>query len=380
MKLLVNATTITSLKLTGIERFALRLCQELYRIDGDVQIFSGIPLSGIPTANVPFWLSLGNRLLKKREYLLRAFWDQTFFRHQANKNRPDVVFFPIPDGMVSPPFRQVVTVHDLHYLHFDKELTECKAEISRVRTKFYRYKFPRILNDSSAIITVSATTRDELVQRFSIIPEKIHIIHNGYDDKRFQEIHDPRPVLEQYGIKPRQYFLYVGSILRHKNLIRLVQALGKLKNDVGLIMVGVCKDSVYLQEIFKVVGSSGIKAGRFRYLGYVSDDDLPHIYSGAIAFVLPSLHEGFGVPLIEAMACGVPVITSNCSAMPEVAGKAAFFVDPYSVEHIAHAMNEVLNHQKAATELKRLGLERAQQFLWARSAQKLYNLFTSLKC
>ena len=113
---------------------------------------------------------------------------------------------------------------------------------------------------------------------------------------------------------------------------------------------------------------------RFRFIEYVSDEDLPFLYSGARAFVLPSLHEGFGVPIIEAMACGAPVITSNCSSMPEVAGDAAILVDPHSVESISAAMHEILNNPTQTENLKKAGLERVKQFSWSRSAKKLHEL------
>lgn len=374
MKLLVNATSIASSIITGIERFALRMSQELYRIDQSVEVFSGNPIPSIPEVRIPFLLTIGNRLLKRREYLLRAIWDQTFFRQNVKKNKIDVVFFPIADGMVDPPCRQIVTVHDLHYFHFEQALTECNKEIGRLRTTLYHHKFPRILNDSSAIVTVSESTKEDLVQVFDIAEEKIHVVYNGYDEERFQEIAEPESVLGRYGLRSKQYFISVGSILRHKNLVRVVSALRQLHCDATLVLVGACKDAGYLQEIREAAGMCKIAPDRLRYLDYVPDGDLPSLYSGAIAFLMPSLHEGFGVPIIEAMACGTPVITSNCSAMPEVAGGAALMVNPYSIESIAASMKEVLENPGFADTMRAKGFERARKFKWSSSAQKLYEL------
>jgi glycosyltransferase involved in cell wall biosynthesis len=372
VKLVVNATTIASPSLTGIERYALRLSQELYNIDQGVAVFGSRALDCVPTATLPPSLALGSRLLGKREYLLRALWDQAALRWQLRRLKADVVFFPIPDGMLSPPCRQVVTVHDLHYLHFDRSLPECKEEIGRTRTRLFKYKFPRIFHDSSAIVAVSESTKADLERSFGLDPAKIHVIHNGYDDDRFRQVADPTPVLERFGLEPRGYYLYVGSILRHKNLVRLVHALGRLQDRKCLVLVGACKDPEYLEEIRAAACSCGV-GDRVRYLDYLDDADLPSLYSAAAAMVLPSLHEGFGVPLIEAMACGVPVITSNCSAMPEVAGKAALFVDPASIESIARAMHEVVEVRQAQ-ELIQLGLARARSFLWSNSARQLYEI------
>ena len=173
-----------------------------------------------------------------------------------------------------------------------------------------------------------------------------------------------------------KYFLFVGSILKHKNIFRLVQAFARLETEAVLVIAGACKDAEYLDELKRVASVSGISATRLRYLDYVTDADLPYLYNGALAFVLPSLHEGFGVPVIEAMACGTTVIASNCSAMPEVAGDAAILVDPYSVESISAAMREVLDNTRLADRLRSAGLERAKLFNWSYSAQKLYDVFT----
>lgn len=378
MKLLVNATSIASRNLTGIERFALRLSQELYRINNDIEIFSTIKIPGVPTARVPAMLTAGKKLLNNREYLFRAIWDQTCFRYLVAKSKPDVIFFPIQDGLLYPPVKQIVTVHDLHYLHFDTSIPECRHEIHRIRTRLYRAKMPSILAHSSAVVTVSAATKQELVEAFGLPPNKVHVIYNGYDDGRFKPIDASQIVLQRYGLRQGGYFLFLGSILRHKNLVRLVQAFAELKCELSLVMAGACKDAAYLDEVMDAASKSGIEDRRLVYLKYVPDDDLPSLYSGAVALALPSLHEGFGVPLIEAMACGTPVITSNCSAMVEVAGDAAVLVDPYDVESITSAMRAFVNDPEVGADMKKRGLKRAGMFQWATSAARLYALCTSI--
>jgi glycosyltransferase involved in cell wall biosynthesis len=232
---------------------------------------------------------------------------------------------------------------------------------------------PHILAKSAAVVAVSESTKQDLVNCFYVSPDKVHVVYNGYDDARFKHVENMQPVLDHYGLKPREYILFVGSILKHKNLLRLIDAFAKLKQNVRLVVAGSCKDTGYLYEILKASEILGVR-NRFLYLEYVPDDDLPSLYSGALTFILPSLHEGFGVPLIEAMACGTPVITSNCSAMPEVAGDSAVLVDPYSVDSIASAMHEILNNHRRADSLRQAGLERAKSFSWSASARKLYSL------
>lgn len=378
MKLLVNASAITSAKLTGIERFALRISQGLYRIDNSINIVSTEEIDQVSSLVKPRFLAASKRVLGRHEYLLRAVWDQTIFRHHVLKVKPDVVFFPIQDGMLFPSVKQVVTVHDLHYLHFGESLPECGNEISRWRKELYLRKLPRILNSCAAIIAVSDSTKNDLVSYFNLSRQKIHVVYNGYDENRFQLIEDLEPVLSRYGLQKGGYFLFVGSILRHKNLVRLVQAFARLGSDAKLVISGVCKDDAYLSEIINCARDLKLGSGQIIFLDYVSDSDLPFLYNGAISFVLPSLHEGFGVPVIEAMACGIPVVTSNCAAMPEVAGDAAIFIEPTCVDGIEHAMRTVLKKENVRLHLKNLGLERAKLFSWSASATKLYSIFEKL--
>lgn len=374
MNLIVNATCIITDRNTGIERFAAHTCKELCRIDSTVTVVSSATISCLDSTHVPRILQTSKELLGQKEYYFRALWDQTLFRSFIASHKADIVFFPIQDGMIFPPIKQIVTMHDLHYLHFDTNVSECKSEIPQHRKWLYRYKMPHILKRSAAIVAVSEATKKDVVATFGIDPDKVHVIYNGYDDARFRVVDDHHSVLSRYGLHAGEYFLFVGSILRHKNVARLVRAFAKLNSKSKVVIAGACKDKDYLVEILRLVDEFQVPRENFLYLEYVSDDDLPYLYNGATALVLPSLHEGFGVPIIEAMACGAPVITSNCSSMPEVAGNAALLVDPYSVDSISMAMREILGNPRLITKLRNDGLERSRSFKWSSSAQKLYDL------
>ena len=374
MNLIINATCLEAHCNTGIERFALHICKELYRIDNTVKIVSSIPISGLPCTEAPCILKSSKQWLGKNEYFVRALWDQTLFRPFITRHKSDVVFFPIQDGMLFPPVRQIVTVHDLHYLHFDEKVSECNSEIPSHRRLLYRHKMPHILKKSTAVVTVSEASKNDLEATYNIDPDKVHVIYNGYDEARFCILGDPNSILTRYGLQAGEYFLFVGSILKHKNIARLVRAFAMLNCNAKLVIAGVCKDREYLKEIEKTIDELRVPREKISYLDYISDEDLPYLYNGATALLLPSLHEGFGVPIIEAMACGTPVITSNSSSMPEVAGDAALLVDPYSVESIGAAMREVLDTPRLVHTLRSAGLERAKMFSWSCSAQKLYDL------
>jgi glycosyltransferase involved in cell wall biosynthesis len=372
MKIIVNATCLNANYCTGIERYAYHLCQELCHIDSSITCFSSTPISGVAVTKIPVVLKVSRLIFGSYEYYVRAIWDQTLFRYRVFRNKPDVVFFPIQDGMFFPPVKQIITVHDLHYFHFNSSIVECKQEFSAHRRLFYRLKMAHVLRNSFAILAVSEATKQDIIGTFGVSPDKIHVVYNGYVPSLFHDMINPLPVLERLGIAGYKYFLFVGSILRHKNIVRLVQAFAFMNPEIILIIAGACKDPDYLEEVMNA--SAGLGEGRVRYLKYVTDDDLPSLYSGAEALIFPSLHEGFGVPIIEAMACGTPVITSNCSAMPEVAGDAAILIDPYSVESIVAAMREIVDNPGYASSLRSAGIEKAKMFRWSYSAQKLYDL------
>ena len=374
MKILLNTTCFHSDKSTGIERFSLNIVQKFCEIESSAIVVSSEQIAGVPNTIISRLLALSRSVFTEYEYFIRALWDQTWLRYIVAKYKPDIIYFPIQDGMFYPPVKQIITVHDLHYLHFDTSMLECFHEIHPLRTKLYRYKMPHIFNCSSAIVAVSESTKQDIVASFCINPDKIHVIYNGYDEQRFHVIENIQPTLDSYSLNSGKYFLFVGSILKHKNIIRLLRAFAELASETVLVIAGVCKDSDCLEEVYKVAAELDVSERQLRYLEYVSDEDLPHLYNGAISYILPSLHEGFGVPIIEAMACGTPVITSNCSAMSEVAGDAALLVDPYSVESISSAMREILNNPRRADSLRQAGLERAKCFSWSASARKLYSL------
>lgn len=376
MKVLFNLTCAKVTQATGIERFALHLAQEFIYFAPSTIMVASEQLPSIADAVIPKSLYWSRSLSRNHEYMYRVVWDQAGLRRLLAKHHPDVVFFPIQDGLLFPPVKQIVTVHDLQYLHFGNSMPECRHEIGFFRTKLYMMKMPLVLKGSSAVVTVSESTKQELVNFFGINSDKVHVIYNGYDQKRFRPVENVQPALVRYDLRKDEYFLCVGSILKHKNIHRVVQAFATLKSQAKLVIAGTCKDSGYLDEIWKAAEDIGVHHSRVLYLEYIPDEELPLLYNGALALVLPSLHEGFGVPIIEAMACGTPVITSNCSAMPEVAGGAALLVDPYSVEDIAAAMREICRNPQRTQALRHAGLERCKSFTWSHSARKLYDVCT----
>lgn len=222
------------------------------------------------------------------------------------------------------------------------------------------------------IVCVSQHVRDMVQQRFQVPDERLAVVYHGIDSsfRPLPPIEARGVVRERYGIT-RPYVLYVGKIVASKNVPRLVEAFVRFRracgSDVLLVMAG--KSYPRMSRVDESVWRSSEKEGVLR-IGQVPHRDLPWLYGGALAFAFPSLWEGFGLPIVEAMACGVPVITSAVSCLPEVAGGAALLVDPHSVSEIEAALHRACFDQRLRAELIAKGLHRSQDFSWLTAAQQ----------
>jgi glycosyltransferase involved in cell wall biosynthesis len=237
----------------------------------------------------------------------------------------------------------------------------------------------RKLASADAVIAISQATKNDLVRLFGLDPAKVKVIHPGIDHSLFN-VHNAgesghrAEVLNRYGITG-QYFLYVGDSEWRKNLRRVLEALSGIHGDIGLVLVG--KRARTDETLQRWIVELGLQ-GRVITPGYVPDCDLPPLYGQAQAFLFPSLYEGFGLPVAEAMACGCPVITSNVSSMPEVAGEAGLLVDPESVAEIRDAMEKVIAEPMVRNRMIADGLLRAQQFSWLRCAESTVSVLRSV--
>lgn len=285
----------------------------------------------------------------------RLLWTQ--FRLPALYRTLDasLLFSPIPELPLSSPFtpnsiNSIVTVHDLIPLRFPKRLSPL--------TLYSRYYVPQVLRQATHILANSTATAQDVVDFFGIPPTKITPIPLAYDADHFRVLNLPK----------HNYFLYLGRPDPHKNLHRVIDAFAMLpRRNCELWMAGT-PDPNLTPLLRQQAQDLGI-AERVKILDYVPYDELPNLLNQAIALVFPSLWEGFGLPVLEAMACGTPVITSNLSSLPEVAGDAALLVDPYDVGAIAHAMTTILTDNTAQTDLRNAGLQRVKHFSWERTGE-----------
>jgi glycosyltransferase involved in cell wall biosynthesis len=269
----------------------------------------------------------------------------------------------------------IVTIHDLTARLYPEHHTH-------LHRWYERFAVPIFTRRAHAVITDSASTRQDLMRILPVPAEKIKVVHLGVDHTRFQP-HPPAQararIQAALGID-QPYFLAVGTREPRKNLAVLLHAYALLLGRLGtrtpqLVLTGA---KGWGHDAASSLAQSHELQGRVLLPGYVSDDLLPDLYAGASAFVYPSLYEGFGLPILEAMACGVPVITSNTSSMPEVAEGAALLVTPSDVEAIAAAMHRIFEDDALALHLRNSGRQRAQRFTWQRTAHETLQVYADV--
>jgi glycosyltransferase involved in cell wall biosynthesis len=323
------------------------------------------------------YLLYSNRPLGELEPALRAagrvygylpqsrwLWMQLMLPRLVAYTRPDLCHYT----NASAPLRQrhpfVITIHDASLFLYSQYHP-------RSRLLAIRALLPVLARRAAAVITVSEHARADLSRTLQLSADKIHVVYEA-PAPHFQPITDEARLesLRRAYYLPENFIFYLGALEPRKNLYRLVQAVGQLRRhgcDIRLVLAG--PTGWQMHGFQQLIMRQGLETA-VQYLGYVPDSDLPGLYSLATIFAFPSLYEGFGLPPLEAMACGAPVLTSRASAMAEVCGDAACLVDPYSVEAISDGLRQLLADPEWRTELGRRGRLRARLFSWDRAAHE----------
>ncbi|MEH2286406.1 glycosyltransferase family 4 protein [Nostoc sp.] len=279
----------------------------------------------------------------------RLLWTQ-FQLPQIYKNlKSGLLFSPLPEAPLYSNCRFVVTSFDMIPLRFAKRFSPL--------TVYHRYYTPQVLKQAQHIICISHTTAKDITDFYQIPASKITPIPLAHDRTHFLPLNLPKC----------NYFLYIGRQDPYKNIQRLISAFAALPNckDYELWLVGPI-DLRYTPTLKVQVAELGV-TNQVKFLDYVAYSELPKIINQAIALVFPSLWEGFGLPVLEAMACGTPVITSNLSSLPEVAGDAAILINPYNTGEITEAMQTIATNSKLRSHLSSQGITRSQQFSWGKT-------------
>lgn len=282
----------------------------------------------------------------------------------------DLVHDPYGIGPLSfkMPFKKVITIHDLTPILFSNTFNSTTVLL-------HKLLLPRTLRTADKIITDSNSTKKDLINYFKIPEGKIRVILLAADEK-FKPLNNKeiREAKQKYSLN-FPFILYVGTLEPRKNIPSLIKAFYKLKKknlQYKLVIAG--KKGWKYKEIFETIDKLNLQ-NDVVFTGYVSDEGLPALYNAADLFVYPSIYEGFGLPPLEAMACGTPVITSNTSSLPEVVGDAGIMVDPYDVDGLADAMHEVLADGGLRANMIKKGLERAKMFSWEQCAKETLEVY-----
>lgn len=354
----IDASRAARPQRTGTEAYSLHLIRGLLALDqqNDYTLyFNQAPAPGL--------LPEGPRC-RHRVIPSPRLWTHLRLSAEMLRRPPDVLLVPAHVLPLSHPRRSLVTVHDLGYLH--------EPGSHRALDRLYLDLSNRHHARAAArLLAISRATRDDLVRRYGVPEERITVTHLAAGEA-FRPVEDAAivaAVRQRYGAGP-EYLLYVGTLQPRKNLARLIRSFARVAaGHPGLQLVLAGKQGWLYGEILAEAQRLGL-AGRVLFPGYVDEADLPALYSGALAFVFPSLYEGFGMPGLEAMACGAPVVASNVSSLPEVVGDAGLLVDPTDEAALAAALERVCGDAALRAGLRQRGLARARLFSWERCARE----------
>lgn len=357
----------------GIGRLVRELVSALARLDRETPyrlFLAGTASFGLPSefgANFslsttrisPNWLA---RLWHRAHIPLSV---TTFCGPISLYHATDFVLPPLPHHTPS-----LLTVHDLSFVRVPE------AASPRLRA-YLNAVVPRSVRRATFVIADSSATKEDLVHFYGLDPDRVSVLLSGIDSQTFSPGPVESALLERYGLN-RPYILSVGTVQPRKNYSRLVLALSRLRQRGYDLLLAIAGSRGWLNdELYTTLRQSGM-ADFVKILGFVPESHLPNLYRGAVALALPSLYEGFGFPVLEAMACGTPVVTSNTSSLPEVAGDAALLVDPLNLDEIIDAIQRILDHSDLRQSLVTRGYAQARGFTWDESARQLYNLYSKI--
>ncbi len=275
----------------------------------------------------------------------------------------------------APPFCPapvIATIHDLAFEHYPETFTRRGSWQMKLTVR-------RTAQRAARIVTVSEFSRQDLIGTYRLPPEKVVVTYNGVEERFSPETRDPDEALKirrPYGIEG-EYLLAVGSLQPRKNLQRLIRAYGQLRGahpDLGHRLVIAGRELWLTSEIYREVKREPW-ARDIIFTGYVSDEDLPALYRHASALVYPSIFEGFGLPPLEAMACGTPVVASNTGSLPEICGTAARLIDPYDVVSIEKGILDVIKDESLRARLREAGIGQAARYSWRAAAEQTLTLY-----
>ena len=344
--LLINLAVLFD-KPTGIATYAQNIIHSLASLDP-------LLLSARQPSNFRHYLIPGNMTPAEgsKGHFRRLLWTQFRLSKIYHELQANLIYSPIPEAPLYTKCRYIVMCHDLIPLRFPRATSPL--------TNYFRYIVPQVLSQAEHIICNSQATANDIMDFYGIAADKITPILLGYDKTNFY----PRSSDSLSEAKLKQpYFLYLGRQDIYKNLTGLINGFAAIPNTDYHLAIAGSADPRFTPQLQQQVKELGLEE-RVIWLNYLDYQELPLVISNAIALVFPTFWEGFGLPALEAMACGTPVITSNLASLPEITGDAAILVNPYNTTAITNAMIDLGKDEKMRSQLSQLSLQQAQKFSW----------------
>lgn len=316
--------------------------------------------------------------------MLPSLWRSKYVTTDLKKLRIDLyhgLSNEIPVGIERTGIKTIVSIHDLIFERYPKQYKAADNII-------YRRKFSHSCRYADKVIAISQQTKEDIIHYYNTPADKIDICYQSCNPifEQQHSIEEKQRVRQKYAL-PDTYFLHVGSVIERKNLLNICKAMQQLKGSIQIPLVVIGTGKTYMQEVKAYIAAQGL-GGQVIFLSeqtaakndadFTSATDFPAIYQSALALIYPSLYEGFGIPILEAMWSGTPVITSNTSCMPETGGDAAYYINPLSVPEIATAMQQLADDSTLRSSMAAKGLVQAQKFTPSRCAASVMQIYQSL--
>lgn len=374
MKIGIEVQRLFRKRKYGIETSALALLKAMQSLEPAFKIV----VFAKHDVDTECFTNAKNFSVRKVQGKFFADFEHIFLPLAAKKEKIDLLHCT---GNTTPYFSHVPVVQTLHDIIFMDPIPRKDSLYQQLGNLYRRNLVPESARRSSAIITVSNHEKDRIVSRLGIDEKKIEVIYNGIDEVRFHICENPEMVSHirhQYKLPP-EFILFLGNTAARKNSQGVLEAYlmyrSKAERPLPLVTPGLTQN--FIQQTLKKFNAH-YDPEKFITPGYIPDDFLPCLYSMSKLFLFPSLSEGFGMPIVEAMACGTPVITSKISSMPEVAGGAAMLVDPLSAPAIADALLKILSSDVYRLEKIQMGLLNTKRFSWTKSAEKVLKVYENI--
>jgi len=416
----IDASRANRIRKTGTEWYAYSLIRQFAHIDkeNDYILYSDKPLTDglLDLTNEDYNINVDKRLdaqvFKKGYQELKSphnnfrgkilkwpfkiFWTQGRLSLEMLFKRPDILFIPSHALPIIHPKKSIVTIHDIGFdktrnIYQKEDIGPANKNVRRLldtiaqvftlgkyhanTLDYLHWTTEFAIKHAKKIITVSNFSKQEIIEEYKADKNRISVIHNGYNETLYAKCNEQATVdkvLKKYGIRA-PYFLYTGRIEKKKNISALIEAFAIMRDykpenkKIKLVLVG--KASYGFDEVNYMIREFALEQDVI-IPGWIDEEDMPGIYSGALAFIFPSVYEGFGIPLLQAMACETPIIASNVSSIPEVVGNAALLFNPEYVKSIAEAMDEVVKNNDLREKIVTCGKERVKNFGWKKCAEE----------